>query len=109
MYSETCQHYFNQALDLAEEMQTAMKLINNQAKIVKSPQGDVLKLSQTEQGVLVFQIKAPVYAMASLAYIKEQFDQGERVFDLADVCEVLQCPDTYRHQVQWVLDAVGKL
>jgi|GEM_PF-3332490 len=102
MYSEKCYYYF----DLALTQGAAMQMVMSQPQIFQNAQGDLLNLMVCEQGDLVFQIKAPVYPTAAIALIKEQYAKGQRVFDLKNICSIINCPDTHRHQVQWVLDCV---
>jgi hypothetical protein len=100
MISQKCYDYFDKAL-----AQAPLQAID--AKPFENVQGDLLKVCITEQGGLVFQIKAPVYPTAAMALIKALYEQDERAFDVQVLCKELDCPDTYRHQVQWVLDQVG--
>lgn len=106
MYIDQCSRYFNKALEVAEDMREAMQPLANKTNLIKSADGHLLQLALTDQGELYYLVKAPVYAMATLAYMKEQFELGERAFKLETICDMLGCPITHRHQVQWVLEAV---
>lgn len=97
MYSQKCYEYFDLALANAKSID---------AKLLTSPQGDALKWYITEQGTFEFQIKAPVYPTAAMALIKTLYENGQKTFDLQSLCEILECPDTHRHQVLWVLQCV---
>jgi hypothetical protein len=101
MISETCYYYFDQALTQGASMQLAM----TRPQVFLNGQGDCLSLMVCEQGDLVFQIKAPVYPTAAIAVIKEWHDQGKMNISLEAVCKAINCPETHRHQVQWVLES----
>ena len=100
MYCQKCYDYF----DLALAQPTTLH-----AKLFINPQGDALQYIITEQGGFEFQIKAPVYPTAAMALIKTLYEKGQKTLDLQSLCEKLECPDTHRHQVQWVLQCVNEL
>jgi hypothetical protein len=98
MYTQTCYDYFDLALAQA-------KFID--AKLWTSPQGDTLKWHITEQGTFEFQIKAPVFPTAAMALMKTLYERGQDWSDLQTLCKILQCPNTHRHQIQWLLQCLN--
>jgi hypothetical protein len=97
MYSQPCYEFFDLALANAKPID---------GPLFTSPQGDALRWKITEQGAFEFQIQAPVYPTAAMALIQSLYQQGQRSFDLQSLCDLLECPDTHRHQVRWVLSCL---
>ena len=110
MYSSQCLQYFDQALAQAQSMARVIANYENKQgplPVIESANKDQLKILSIDNQ-LYFQIKAPVFATAAAAYLKSQVDAQHdwRTITVAEICKNLDCPNTHRHQVQWVLESI---